>query len=42
MPGVVIQTPAVGHCVLFSWYTPGLISTQSPRCAAFTAACTVL
>src|SRR5215813_3399616 len=41
IPGVLIQTPAVGQRALFSWYTPGQISTQSPRRAASTAAWTV-
>src|SRR5690348_16845327 len=40
-PGFWIQTPAVGHCVLFSWYTPGQIRIQAPRLAASTAFCTV-
>src|SRR5215831_18644920 len=39
--GFWIQTPAVGHWVLFSWYTPGQIKIQSPGLAALTAPCTV-
>src|SRR5215467_4764656 len=41
IPGVPIQTPAVGHMALFSWYTQGQISTQSPGRAAATAAWTL-
>src|SRR5262249_2691643 len=39
--GFWIQTPAVGHWVLSSWYTPGQIKIQSPGLAALTAPCTV-
>src|SRR5215467_14163921 len=39
--GFWIQTPALGHWVLFSWYTPGQIRIQSPGLAALTASCTV-
>ena len=42
MPGAATHTPALGQALLFSWYTPGQISTQSPGRAAVTAAWTVV